>query len=248
LYDDTVIGDPETVRGAGRSVALALDHARLTAELSASHEHLRRSRARLADTADAERRRIARDLHDGIQGRLVVLGVEIDGLARDRELPEDVQTGAGEIRRKLDEVAGELRDLVQGLAPAGLIESGLAEAIEDLADRVPVPVAVAIDPGERAAIKRVPKTVAPAAYFVVAEALANALKHAEANAVSVAVACDGAHLRVEVRDDGAGGARLGGGNGLRNLADRLEVVGGSLTVESPAGGGTRILGEIPCVW
>lgn len=113
---------------------------------------------------------------------------------------------------------------------------------------MPVPVAVAIDPGERAAIKEVPRTVAPAAYFVVAEALANALKHAEPSAVAVAVACDEARLRVEVRDDGAGGARIGGGNGLRNLADRLEVVGGSLTVESPAGGGTRVVGEIPCVW
>lgn len=118
FYDDTVIGGPETVRAAGRGVALALDHARLTAELSASHEHLRRSRARLADTADAERRRIARDLHDGIQGRLVVLGIEIDELARDPDVPEAVRTGARGIRRKLDEVAGELRDLVQGLAPA----------------------------------------------------------------------------------------------------------------------------------
>jgi signal transduction histidine kinase len=248
FYDATVIGDPAVVRAAGRTVALALDHERLTAELSASHEHLRRSRARLADAADGERRRIARDLHDGIQGRLVVLGVEIDGLARDPGLPDGARAEAGAVRRRLDDVARELGDLVQGLAPAGLIENGLAEAIEDLADRVPVPVAVAIEPADREAVAAVPREVAPAAYFVVAEALANALKHSGAAALAVVVSCRGERLRVEVRDDGAGGARVGRGNGLRNMSDRLEVVGGTLRVESPAGGGTSVVGEIPCGW
>jgi signal transduction histidine kinase len=248
FYDGTVIGDPAVVRDAGRTVALALDHERLTAELSASHEHLRRSRARLADAADGERRRIARDIHDGIQGRLVVLGVEIDGLARDPGLPADARAEAGAVRRRLDEVAGELGDLVQGLAPAALIENGLAEAIEDLADRIPVPVAVAIEPGERAAIAAVPDAIAPAAYFVVAEALANALKHSGAGALAIGVDCRGERLRVEVRDDGAGGAEPGRGNGLRNMSDRLEVVGGTLRVESPLGRGTTVIGEIPCGW
>jgi signal transduction histidine kinase len=248
FYDGTVIGDPAVVGAAGRTVALALDHGRLTAELSASHEHLRRSRARLADAADGERRRIARDLHDGIQGRLVVLGVEIDGLARDPGLPDAARAEAGAVRRRLDDVARELGDLVQGLAPAGLVENGLAEAIEDLADRVPVPVAVAIEPADREAVAAVPREVAPAAYFVVAEALANALKHSGAGALAVVVSCRGQWLRVEVRDDGAGGARVGRGNGLRNMADRLEVVGGTLLVESPAGGGTSVVGEIPCGW
>ncbi len=248
FYDDTVIGDPSVVRDAGRTVALALDHERLTAELSASHEHLRRSRARLADAADGERRRIARDLHDGIQGRLVVLGVEIDGLARDPAVPAGARAEAGAMRRRLDEVARELGDLVQGLAPAGLVENGLAEAIEDLADRVPIPVSVAIEPGEREAIAAVPEAVAPAAYFVVAEALANALKHSGATALAVVVSCPGERLRVEVRDDGAGGAEPGRGNGLRNMSDRLEVVGGTLAVESAVGRGTSVVGEIPCGW
>jgi signal transduction histidine kinase len=248
FYDATVIGDPAVVRAAGRTVALALDHERLTAELSASHEHLRRSRARLADAADGERRRIARDLHDGIQGRLVVLGVEVDGLARDPRLPDGARAEAGAVRRRLDDVARELGDLVQGLAPAGLVENGLAEAIEDLADRVPVPVAVAIEAEDREAVAAVPDHVAPAAYFVVAEALANALKHSGAGALAVVVACREERLRVEVRDDGAGGARVGRGNGLRNMSDRLEVVGGTLRVESPAGGGTCVIGEIPCGW
>jgi signal transduction histidine kinase len=248
FYDATVIGDAAAVRAAGRTVALALDHERLTAELSASHEHLRRSRARLADAADGERRRIARDLHDGIQGRLVVLGVEIDGLARDPGLPDEARAEAGAVRRRLDDVARELGDLVQGLAPAGLIENGLAEAIEDLADRVPVPVAVAIEAEDREAVAGVPGAIAPAAYFVVAEALANALKHSGAGALAIVVTCRAERLRVEVRDDGVGGARVGRGNGLRNMADRLEVVGGTLRVESPAGGGTRVIGEIPCGW
>ncbi len=248
FYDATVIGDPAAVRAAGRTVALALDHERLTAELSASHEHLRRSRARLADAADGERRRIARDLHDGIQGRLVVLGVEIDGLARDPALPPDARAEAGAVRRRLDDVARELGDLVQGLAPAGLVENGLAEAIEDLADRAPVPVALAIEPGEREAIAAVPEAVAPAAYFVVAEALANALKHSGADALAVGVTCREERLRVEVRDDGAGGAEPGRGNGLRNMADRLEVLGGTLMVDSRSGRGTSVVGEIPCGW
>lgn len=248
FYDATVIGDPAVVRDAGRTVALALDHERLTAELSASHEHLRRSRARLADAAEGERRRIARDLHDGIQGRLVVLGVEIDGLARDPRLPAEARSEAGAVRRRLDDVARELGDLVQGLAPAGLVENGPAEAIEDLADRVPVPVAVAIEPGEREAITAVPGAVAAAAYFVVAEALANALKHSGAGALAVVLGCRGGRLRVEVRDDGAGGAEPGRGNGLRNMADRLEAVGGTLAVESAPGRGTSVVGEIPCGW
>jgi signal transduction histidine kinase len=246
FYDGTVIGDPATVRAAGRTVALALDHERLTAELSASHEHLRASRARLADAADGERRRIARDLHDGIQGRLVVLGVEIDGLARDAEVPAHAQAEAGAVRRRLDEVARELGDLVQGLAPAGLIENGLAEATEDLADRMPVPVAVAIS--DREAVAAVPAAVAPAAYFVVAEALANAMKHAAPESLGVLVSCHDGTLRVEVTDDGAGGARLGRGNGLRNMADRLEVVGGRVRIDSPPGRGTTVVGEIPCEW
>lgn len=248
FYDGTVIGDPAVVRAAGRTVALALDHERLTAELSASHEHLRRSRARLADAADGERRRIARDLHDGIQGRLVVLGVEIDGLARDPGLPPGARAEAGAVRRRLDDVARELGDLVQGLAPAGLVENGLAEAIEDLADRVPVPVALAIEPEEREAIAAVPEAIASAAYFVVAEALANALKHSGAKALAVRVTCREERLRVEVRDDGAGGAEPGRGNGLRNMSDRLEVFGGTLMVESPPGRGTSVVGEIPCGW
>jgi signal transduction histidine kinase len=248
FYDGTTIGDPAVVRAAGRTVALALDHERLTAELSASHDHLRDSRARLADAADGERRRIARDLHDGIQGRLVVLGVEIDELARDGEVPAAAREEAVAVRRRLDEVARELGDLVQGLAPAGLIENGLAEAIEDLADRMPVPVALAIEPGDRAAIAAVPGAVAPAAYFVVAEALANAIKHAAPAELAVAVACDERALRVEVRDDGAGGAQPGRGAGLRNMADRLEVVGGTLAVASPPGEGTTVTGEIPCAW
>jgi signal transduction histidine kinase len=248
FYDGTTIGDPAVVRAAGRTVALALDHERLTAELSASHDHLRDSRARLADAADGERRRIARDLHDGIQGRLVVLGVEIDGLARDGEVPAAARAEASAVRRRLDEVARELGDLVQGLAPAGLVENGLAEAIEDLADRMPVPVTLAIEAGDREAIAAVPAAVAPAAYFVVAEALANAIKHAGPVALAVAVACHGGTLRVAVRDDGAGGAQPGRGAGLRNMADRLEVVGGALRVESPAGAGTTVTGEIPCEW
>jgi signal transduction histidine kinase len=226
VYDATLIADAAPVREAAGVIALALDRERLTAELIASRESLRRSRARIAAAADDERRRIARDLHDGVQGRLVLLAMRAD---------------AATLRAELDETLAALRELVRGVLPAALLERGLGAAADDLADRMPVPTVV------RAGDERFPAAVESAAWFVIAEALANAVKHARAQALEVRVEATADGLRLEVRDDGVGGASAdGGGSGLRGLADRVDVLGGSLAVDSPVGGGTRIVAEIPC--
>jgi signal transduction histidine kinase len=242
VYDAALIADPELVRRAGRVVALAVESERLTARLRASEEALRRSRSRLVEAGDRERRRIAQDLHDGLQVRLVLLGLQAARLALDADGPAGCREGATALRTGLDAAAAELRDLVHAVMPAPLVERGLCAATEDLVDRVPVPTRLSLG---------VPDGVLPApvqntAYFVVAEGLANALKHARATQLSVRVAHEGHRLVVEVGDDGVGGADLDAGTGLRGLADRVDVLGGTLRVTSPDGAGTRLVAELPC--
>ncbi len=232
-YDPALNADPELVRAASRVVALALERERLTAELRASRDALSESRARIVEAGDLERRRIARDLHDGLQGRLVVLAMTSSALGAD---------GAA-LRAGLEEAIAELRRLVHGVMPALLIERGLYAATEELADRVPLPVALDLADGDG----RLPPTTETAGYFVVAEALANAVKHAHASRLSVRLARCNEHLEIEVHDDGVGGARLDRGTGLRGIADRVDALGGRLHLHSPPGSGTVLRAEIPCV-
>jgi signal transduction histidine kinase len=229
VYDTVLQADPAPVAQAGRVMALAVERDRLTAELRARDAELRRSRLRLVEAADRERRRIARDLHDGVQLRLVLLALEADRIPR-----------AGHLRRGIDDAATELRALVHAVMPAALVERGLAAATEDLVDRVPLPTRLhlAVDDGT------LPTAVETTAYFVVAEGLTNALKHSGATRLGVRVTRSAAAVRVEVTDDGRGGA--GAGGGLHGLADRVGAVGGTLTVDSPPGEGTRLLAELPC--
>jgi PAS domain S-box-containing protein len=197
---------------------------------------LRASRARLVEVADAERRRIQRNLHDGAQQRLTSV---LLSLGRLRE------TAGGDtalLDLAIDELASgleELRALASGLHPSILAERGFQAALEALALRAPVPVELAAVPD-----RRLPERVEVAAYYVVAEALANVHKHAGARRVVVSATADEAGLVVEVVDDGAGGADPAGG-GLRGLLDRVEALGGSLQVESPPGQGTRVAARLP---
>jgi signal transduction histidine kinase len=200
-----------------------------------AEEALRASRARLVEVADAERRRIQRNLHDGAQQRLTAVLLT---LARLREAPGDPVL----LDLALDELAlglQELRELASGLHPSVLSERGLVPALEALALRAPVRVELQHLPDRRLA-----EPVEAAAYFVVAEALANVQKHAGASHVTVSATAGDHALTVEVLDDGIGGADEGG-EGLRGLADRVEALGGRLTLSSPAGQGTRLLAEIP---
>lgn len=241
IYDATLIDDPAEVRAAARVAALAVDRERLVAELRASRERLRASRARLVHTADRERRRIARDLHDGLQARLVVLAMRADRLRGDPAASAETRAEAERLHAELDAAIGELRELVHGVLPASLAERGLSAAVRELADGLPLRAELDLDLDGR----RLPAAIESAAYFVVAEALSNAVKHARADRLSVRVGERGGRLLLEVADDGIGGADLAGA-GLRGIADRIEALDGRLRVDSPVGAGTRVVAELPC--
>jgi len=204
-------------------------------------EELRASRIRIVEAADAARRRIERDLHDGAQQRLVALGLDVR-LAR-RRVADDPGSVGPLLERIGDDLAAasaELRELARGIHPAVLTERGLAAAVGALATRATVPVEVLEVPEQR-----LTPSIEAAAYFTVAEALTNVAKYAQATHASVRVARVDGELVVEVSDDGVGGARLGAGSGLSGLADRLGAVDGSLTVKSPPGAGTTVRAVLP---
>ncbi|MFC5138176.1 ATP-binding protein [Actinomycetospora rhizophila] len=237
IHDRALHPDPEPVRAAGSIVALAADRERLTADLLASREDLRASRARLVTSGDRERRRLARDLHDRLQSRLVMLAIT----ASDASVAEEGSLAA--VRRGIEDAVTELRDLVQGVLPALLIERGLVAAVEELAERSPLPLVLSAETG---ADDDLLPAVESTAYHVVVEAVTNAVKHAGATKVAVDVARVADRLRVEIADDGVGGVRVGAGAGLRGIADRAGAVGGGIVVDSVAGRGTRLVLEVPC--
>jgi PAS domain S-box-containing protein len=205
-----------------------------------AREELAASRARIVEAGDAERRRLERNLHDGAQQRLVALSLNLRLAARScGDDPEAVAAfeRAGE---ELAQALEELRELARGIHPAVLSDRGLEPAIEALAARTPLPVRIDVGLGGR-----LPEPVEAAAYYVVAEAITNAAKHAQAAEVRVRIDRDNGLARIEVADDGVGGADTGSGSGLRGLADRVEALGGHLRIDSPAGEGTTVRAEIP---
>ena len=209
--------------------------------LTAQMSDLRDARSRIIEAADAERRRIERDLHDGAQQRLVALSLNLR-MAEKRAAEGDPE--AAELVRKAGEEAGlalkELRDLARGIHPAILSNRGLRAALEDLGARAPLPVRVVAAPRER-----LPDRVESAAYFVVSECLANVGKHAQATQATVAVAVVNDELEVVVKDDGVGGAALGNGSGLQGLEDRVGALDGCLDIDSPPEAGTTVMATIP---
>jgi signal transduction histidine kinase len=242
VHDPALAENDELVQSVCAAAGLTLENARLQAELRAGLAELQASRARLVTATEGERRRIERDLHDGTQQRLVsiamTLGLAESKLAADRPAVEPVLR---EAREALTVALAELRKLTQGIRPAILIERGLAAALDDLSRRAALPVRLAISVSGR-----LPEQVEGAAYFVASEALANAAKHSHASEVRLAASREDDVLVLEVADDGIGGAAAGGGSGLRGLADRVEALGGRLTVSSPPGRGTTLRAEIPC--
>ena len=242
VYDGLLLRDAEPVRSVARMSGLALDHERLTAELRASARELEASRARLAEAADVERRRIARDLHDGAQQRLVLLAIESELLARRAEDPEAVRRTAGELHAGLDAALDDLRAMIQGLVPPLLAERGLCAAAQELAAQAPIPVALDTDADELDA----PPHIQSTGYFVINEALVNVIKHAQATSATVSLHHHNGTLRIEVTDDGIGDADRTRGSGLAGLADRVAAAGGTLDLESAPGAGTRLRAELPC--
>jgi signal transduction histidine kinase len=244
IIHDAALGDePGLVRAVAASAALALENERLGAELRARLDELQTSRSRLVEVSMFERRRLERDLHDGAQQRLVALSLQL-GLAR-RRLQEGEDAAASAMldaaRDELARALEELRELARGIHPAVLTDRGLEPALEALAERAPLPVSLDQMPAER-----LPAPVEAAAYFVVAEALTNVVKYAEASTAAVRIRRNGSYAVVEVHDDGVGGADPTIGTGLRGLADRLAALDGRLEVHSPPGEGTTVRAEVPC--
>ena len=241
VHDAALCEEPELLRAAAGTAALAIENARLEAQLRARLAALRASRARLVEAGDAERRRLGRNLHDGAQQRLVSLMLELQ-IARET-WERDPSMARGLVDQAFDNARAavdELRDLAAGIHPAVLTQRGLDAGIESLATRSTVPVELG-DPLD----ERLPLPVETAAYYVVAEALTNVAKYADATHARVEVRRDNGELVVEVRDDGAGGADPTGGSGLRGLADRVGALDGWLEVESAAGRGTLVRAVIP---
>jgi signal transduction histidine kinase len=238
VHDPSLREEPKLVQAAGAAAQLALENARLQAEVKSQLAKVQESRARIVSAGDEQRRRIERDLHDGAQSRLVALALELKRAQRSAADPE-LERLLASTAEELQGAVQQLRELAQGIHPPLLVQGGLAVALEALVDRAPVPVTV------EAAPDRYPPEIEATAYFVASEALANVAKHAQASRVRIEARGRDGMLVVAVEDDGIGGARLDG-SGLRGLADRVEAQGGRLEVESPPGGGTRLLGEIPC--
>jgi signal transduction histidine kinase len=206
-------------------------------------EELKASRQRIVAAQDEERRRIERNIHDGAQQRLVTVALALRQ-AGSRLRPDADPDAASMIAKAADELTdalAELRDLARGIHPAILTDAGLVAAVESLAERCPIPVRVASD-----AIGRLSPSIEVTAYFVVSEALANVVKHARASAAFVRLTEGNGYLAIEVRDDGIGGADLGGGSGLRGLEDRVAALDGSLSVSSVPETGTTVQARIPC--
>jgi signal transduction histidine kinase len=215
-------------------VGTAIANAESRAELLAS-------RARIVTTADQTRRRIERDLHDGAQQRLVTMAMKLRALESvTAPQAQDVKKEVGQIAAGLDDVLDDLRETARGLHPVILSRGGLGPALKALGRRSPVPVELDVRARER-----LPEPVEVAAYYVVAEALTNAAKHAHASFVSVEAEVINGDLRVSVQDDGVGGANPAHGSGLVGLTDRVEALGGKLTLHSPPAGGTTLHIDLP---
>ena len=241
VHDPALVEQPELIRSVAAAAGLALENERLAADVRAQLEEVRKSRARIVAAGDAERRRIERDIHDGAQQQLVTVALLLE-TARIRAADGDAEVAAtvANAAAQLESALAELRRLARGLHPVVLVEAGLKAATEALADRTPVPITV------RVTDERFSPDLEATAWFVVAEAVTNAVRHARAQTVLVAIERRNEILEVDVVDDGIGGADRDRGSGLSGLEDRVAAAGGSLTVRSEASAGTTIRAELPC--
>jgi len=241
VHDPSLNDEPELLEATVAAARLAIENARLQAEVRAQLAEVQASRARILRAGDVERQRIERNLHDGAQQRLLALSFALRMAQSRADGDAELKAALGDAATELKEALSELRELAQGLHPAILTRSGLAAAVRASARRAPVPTELTDAPDERFS----PDTEA-AAYYVVSEALANAGKHACATLARVSIRQSDGVLRVEVADDGVGGADAAKGSGLTGLGDRVAALGGTLSVASPPGAGTVVTAELPC--
>jgi signal transduction histidine kinase len=243
LHDASLRDEPALLEAVGAAAGIALENARLQADLRARLLELGESRARVIEATDSERRRLERDLHDGAQQRLVAISLELGRLEEQAKSDPEMRAAIERTKREAEESLRELRELARGIHPALVTDHGLAVALEALVARAPIPVRLDIELD-----RPLPTPIEVAIYYVVSESLTNVVKYARASTTRVAVRPQASRVVVEVTDDGIGGANTDGGSGLRGLADRVEALGGRLRVWSPEGGGTRVRAEIPCEW
>lgn len=235
-YDKVLVGERSLVESAAHILALAIDRERLEADLRASQEDLRSSRERIVAATDAERRRIARDLHDGLQTRLVLIALAADEAQRSGKEADLARLKAG-----ITQAIGELRSFVNDVMPAVLTERGLASALRELGSEISLPVELDLRIGD----KRLDATIETAAFMVVSESFSNVLKHSAAATVRVSAVQEGEWLRVRVVDDGVGGAILSTTSGLGGLRDRVRALGGTLSAADVPEGGTVVDVTLP---
>jgi signal transduction histidine kinase len=235
-----VLDEPGLAAALSEAARLAAANARLQADVRERIGELQASRRRLLAAADDERRRLERRLQETAERRLTLLATELEDACRAAGADAERAVRLERARAQLDQSLADLRRLAAGLHPRELATGGLAGALHALGSRSPVPVEFRL-----ALPERVPAESERAAYFVCSEGLANVAKYAGASRARVTVAAADGRLRVEVSDDGRGGADPRGGSGLRGLADRVEALGGRLAIESPPGAGTRLVAELP---
>jgi len=244
VHDAALRNDPERLKAVASAAGLALEVDRLNRQVSAQLDDANASRTRIVQAADTARRQVERDLHDGAQQRLVALGLQLQRarrMARSRdesELAHLLENATSEVRQSIDDI----RAVSRGLQPALLAERGLGPAVDALAERSPIPVRIDISLGGHGDLDA---EIATTMYFVIAEALANVAKHANATQADVGVSCANGRLNIRVSDDGRGGARASAGSGLEGLADRVAAASGTINVSSNDRG-TTVEATLPC--
>jgi signal transduction histidine kinase len=237
IHDATVLADPALIAEVAGAARLAMANIGLREQVRARSAEVTASRRRLVESADAARRGLAEDLRQGPERRLDRIAGLLRGCASDsRSLAGESYS---DLIAGLDRARAVFRDLVVGTHPPALTAGGLAAALPELVQLAPVPVFLSIGAG------RVPASTETAGYFVCCEALTNIARHARASQAWIRIRRDDGSLVIEIEDDGVGGARVGGGSGLRGLADRVAALGGTIEVDSPPGSGTRLTIELP---
>ena len=239
VADPSLSANDDLVRAAIAASSFALENAQLEAALREQLQEVRDSRLRIIQAGITERRRLERDLHDGTQQRLLALKIMLAAAESDTT-DHKAQAIIGRVRSELAQVLEELRDLAHGLHPAALSQVGLDEAIKSMAERYMVPIDVSLPPG------RFGESAELTAYYLIAESITNAIKHARARRITVHGEKSGSFLQVTVSDDGQGGASAAAGTGIRGVIDRVRGVGGDAELDSPVGHGTKIRAQIPC--
>jgi len=240
-HDRALLDEPELLDATVAASRLALHNAKLTAQVRAQLDELHRSRRRLILAVDNERRRLERDLHDGVQQQLLAVALELGRLRR-----QALDATAGELVRSLagaghdlEQAIDELRRFARGIHPQVLTDRGVPAALEALAQRAPLPVEVDADLG------RLPPALESTLYLVAAEALTNTIRHGAATHLRIHARCEDGQVMLEIADDGQGGARADAGSGLQGLNDRVTALGGTLTLDSTRGNGTRLHIDVP---